>query len=162
MRRMTKRPAREKRQRIPSRASRARIHYIKPDHDKPQVVKVYVAVTRRHMRATVQFIEREDNGLWCMGQVWSWSKGPRNSNGPRKRPSLKHGRVVARMYLNVDDLRSKPSEIVSHECTHAGMAWARWRKAKLADMVGEEVLCYAVGRMTDQVNRIGFMMGIWP
>lgn len=158
-----KRPAptrrtREKRQRIPTRMTRARIHHIKPDHGAPHLVRVYVSPNRRHMRATVRFIEGADNGPFCMGQVWSFLKG----RAPRARPSLKRGQVVARMYLNADDLRAKPSELVSHECTHAGMAWARWRKAKLADMVGEEVLCYAVGRMTSQVNRIGFMMGIWP
>lgn len=159
--RMAKRPAPMKRQRvkrlrIPTCATRARVHYIKPDPAAPQVVKVYVAANRLHMRATVQFIERQDHGLRCMGQVWSWT------NGPLERPTLKRGRIVARMYLNADDLRAHPSEIVSHECTHAGMAWARWRRAELTGMVGEEVLCYAVGRMVKQVNRIGFMMGIWP
>lgn len=141
--------------RLASRASRARIAYIKPDPSKPHVVKVFISPTRLHMRATVRFIEGEDHGYRCMGQVWSWLKGP------RERPFLKGGRVLARMYLNADDMRAKPADIVSHECTHAGMAWVRNRKANLSKMVGEEVLCYAVGRMTEQVNRIGYTMGVW-
>ncbi len=73
------------------------------------------------------------------------------------RPQL----MVARMYLNMDDLRKQPGEIIAHECTHAGMAWARLQKANLDHMPGEEVLCYAVGKMVEQVNRIGHAIGIW-
>jgi hypothetical protein len=69
--------------------------------------------------------------------------------------------MIARMYLNAADLRQQPGEIISHECTHAGMAWARLRQANLRVMPGEEVLCHAVGRMTAQVNEIGHRIGIW-
>lgn len=74
---------------------------------------------------------------------------------------VRPGQLIAQMFLNATDLRTHPGEIIAHECTHAGMAWARLRKANLARMPGEEVLCYAVGRMVPQVNRICYTMGIF-
>lgn len=66
------------------------------------------------------------------------------------------------MFLNVRDLRDRPSEIVAHECAHAAMAWARLQHARLWRMDGEEVLCYAVGHLVKQVNRVCFAHGVWP
>ena len=91
----------------------------------------------------------------CMGLVRSWHS---KITG---RPAVRPGGVIARVYLNRRDLRDKPSEIVSHECTHAGMAWARFNRVSLGRMAGEEVLCYAVGKMVAQVNRIGYAEGVW-
>lgn len=71
------------------------------------------------------------------------------------------GGMVARMYLNVRDLRERPSEIVAHECGHAAMAWARLRGANLRRMPGEEVMCYALGRLVSQVNRCCYASGVW-
>lgn len=132
------------------RASRAQVHYIKPDPDLGYRVKVYVSPTRLQMRTTIRYIE----GSWkacarTMGMVCSTS----GKAGGRQ--------IVARMFLNVADLRRQGTEIISHECTHAGMAWVRLRGANLQHMPGEEVLCYAVGRMTKQVIRIGHMQRIW-
>jgi hypothetical protein len=140
----------KKRQRIPSRATRAQVHYIKPDPAMPYRVKVYMSPTRLHMRTTIRYIE----GSWkacdrVMGMVCSSS----GKAGGRQ--------IVARMFLNTADLRRKGMEIITHECTHAGMAWVRLRRTNLGHMPGEEVLCYAVGRMAQQVNRIGQMLDVW-
>lgn len=140
----------EKRQRIPARASRAQVHYVKPDPDLPYSVKVYMSPTRVQMRTTIRYIE----GSWkackrTMGMVCSTD----GKAGGRQ--------IVARMFLNAADLRQNAMEIISHECTHAGMAWARLRRANLRHMPGEEVLCYAVGRMARQVNRIFHISGLW-
>ena len=140
----------EKRQRIQVRASRAQAHYIRPDPDLPYRVKVYMSPTRIQMRTTIRYIE----GSWkacdrTMGMVCSTS----GKAGGRQ--------IVARMFLNVADLRCKGMEVITHECTHAGMAWVRLRRTNLGHMPGEEVLCYAVGRMAQQVNRIGQMHRIW-
>jgi hypothetical protein len=108
------------------------------------------------MRAT--FYMKEGDWAIChrtMGAVRSYSS---KTNG---RNVVRPGHVIASMYLNVADMHRNGGEIISHECTHAGMAWARLRNANLARMVGEEVLCYAVGRMTKQVIRIGHMTGAW-
>jgi hypothetical protein len=70
-----------------------------------------------------------------------------------------HGHVVAQMFLSVRDLQNRPGEIVSHECGHAAMAWARLRRANLKQMPGEEVMCYALGRMVAQLNRICYASG---
>jgi hypothetical protein len=109
------------------------------------------------MHAEMLRVDGPDAGVEpeCMGLVRHWTSkiGARHIVRP--------GMIIARMYLNVPDLRAKPGEIVSHECTHAGMAWARLRKANLRVMPGEEVLCYAVGRMVAQVNSIGYAMGVW-
>lgn len=71
------------------------------------------------------------------------------------------GRVVARMFLNLHGLRKRPSEIVAHECAHAGMAYARHCRANLSVMPGEEVLCYAVGRLVKQLNRVCYAHRVW-
>lgn len=151
-----KRQPREKRLRVPVRASRAQVHYLHPDPDKPHRVKVYISPTRLHMRATVRFVEGRDHGLLCMGQVWSWEKGP------RKRAHLIRGAIVGRMYLNTDDLRRNATEIPSHECTHAAMAWARLQRANLSQMPGEEVMCYAQGRMMRQLTNLLYAVKIFP
>lgn len=91
----------------------------------------------------------------CMGLVRSWHGSIDGIS--RIRP----GGVVARMYLNRVDLQAKPGEIISHECTHAGMAWVRLQRVSLSRMEGEEVLCYAVGKMVAQVNRIGHAERLW-
>jgi hypothetical protein len=91
----------------------------------------------------------------CMGLV------QRYSSRVTGRPVVRPGLVFARMYLNAKDLRERPSEIIAHECAHAGMAWAELRKADLSKMPGEEVMCYAVGVLTAQVNSIAHRTGVW-
>ena len=135
----------------------ARVFRIRPDQSKPHVVEVRIARTRRHMHAEVMRIEgtKESEAPNCMGMVRHYLS---RADG---RYVVRPGLVIARMYLNIADLRDMPGEIVSHECTHAGMAWARLRKANLKVMPGEEVLCHAVGRMVVQINSIGYKIGIW-
>lgn len=141
--------------RVPTRACRGQIHYIKPDPDMPHRVQVLISPTRLHMRAAIRFKDGFDTCRRTSGMVRHYKSFVDG------RCVVRPGLIIARMFLNADDLRVDPAEIVSHECTHAGMAWVRLRRADLSDMVGEEVLAYAVGRMTKQVNRIGFMMGAW-
>lgn len=146
----------QKREREPTRATRARIHYIKPDPDMPFRVQLFLSPNRRDMRTTMLFkdgireTDRRTAGL--VRHYFSKASG---------RYGVRPGQIIARMYLNAQDLRNNPAEIISHECTHAGMAWARLRGANLRDMPGEEVLAYAVGRMTRQVNRICYMAKVW-
>jgi hypothetical protein len=64
------------------------------------------------------------------------------------------------LYLNAQDIRHRPSEIVAHECTHAAMAWVRVRGADLSPS-GEELLCYAAGHLARQVNRCCLAAGVW-
>lgn len=132
------------------RSSRASVHYVHPDPDFPHRVKVYVSPNRLQMRTTIRYIE----GYW---KACDQTMGMVCSKVGKSRP--RH--IVARMFLNLADLRRQGVEIISHECTHAGMAWARLRRANLKDMPGEEVLCYAVGRLTKQVIRLGHMHGAW-
>lgn len=148
----------KKRASIAVRADRTccRVFRIKPDESKPHVVEVRIARTRKRMHAEMLRLDGHvETEPRCMGMVRHWHS---RADG---RYVVRPGMLIARMYLNVDDLRKQPSEIVSHECTHAGMAWARLNKANLRHMPGEEVLCHAVGRMVAQVNSIGYAMGIW-
>lgn len=84
-----------------------------------------------------------------MGQCTSWVH-QRGAYRPICRPNL----VVARIFLNLRDTSKKPNEIISHECTHAGLAWGRWKRANLRHMPGEEVVCYATGRLVRQIVTI--------
>jgi hypothetical protein len=80
--------------------------------------------------------------------------GRRGRRWDDSRTGLYRGHVVAQMWLSVRALQRRPSEITSHECGHAAMAWARWRGANLGVMPGEEVMCYALGRLVAQLNRV--------
>lgn len=137
----------------------ARMFRVKPDPSLPFVVEVRIARTRQRMHeeigrcdgeAAIRGIEDD-----CMGMVRSYCS---RIGG---RPVIRPGGLVARMFLNRCDLRHKPGEIVSHECGHAAMAWARLQRANLAHMQGEEVMCYALGRMVAQVNRICYAAGVF-
>lgn len=70
------------------------------------------------------------------------------------------GRYTCYMFLNAADLGVAPAEIVAHECGHAAMAWARQQKSNLKQGEGEEVMCYALGRMTqtlcNKLNKRGY------
>lgn len=141
-----------------SRSLPARVFRVYPDPSLPFVVEVRIARTRRHMREEMRRIDHakgDDLDPRCMGLVRHWMSIPTGRLVYRPRG------LVARMYLNVPDLREKPSEIVSHECTHAGMAWARLRRANLAHMPGEEVLCHAVGQLVRQVNSACYAHQVW-
>lgn len=156
--RMTKRiRARVDRLTPRGRSAPARVFRIEPETGRPFVVEVRIARHRRHMREEVLRLDGQHRGIDrdCMGMVRHWGSkiGFRLTVRPRQ--------VIARMYLNTRDLRQRPSEIVAHECTHAGMAWARLQRANLRVMDGEEVLCHSVGRMVAQVNRICYAHGVW-
>ena len=145
----------EKRQRVPLRP-RARVHYLRPDPAMPHLVQLFLSPTRQHMRATVYM---KDN---------DWAACPDTAGMVRHyfsratgRYAVRPGLIIARMFLNAADLRHGGTEIISHECTHAGMAWARLRSANLRHMPGEEVLCYAVGRMTRQAVNLCHAAGVW-
>ena len=72
------------------------------------------------------------------------------------------GRMTGRfacMWLNADDLRIRGSEIVAHECVHAGMRHIKNHKLNLHDKGeggrvadSEEVLAYTVGSLVRQIN----------
>lgn len=151
-----KRAVRQKRQRIPVRASRAQVHYLRPDPDKPHRVRVYISPTRQHMRTTIDFVGDGGACAHTMGMVCSYT------SQVDSRCVVRPGLVIANMFLNADDLRTHPTEIASHECAHAAMAWARLRRANLAVMDGEEVMCHALGRMTRQLTILLYAIKIFP
>lgn len=141
------------------RAKPGRVFRLHPNESMPFVVELRIARDRRRMREAIDFhdgkkaadsVESE-----CMGLVRTWHS--RRLKVSVTRPRL----LVARIYLNERDLRAKPSELVAHEATHAGMGWARLRRAQLGHMPGEEVLCYAVGVLVHQINRACYAHGVW-
>ncbi|KQP36132.1 hypothetical protein [Pseudorhodoferax sp. Leaf274] len=67
----------------------------------------------------------------------------------------KRGKLTGKfaiMWLNAEDLRAKPAEIVAHESIHAAMRHMKNKSVDLSDMAGEEALCYCAGSMTQQIN----------
>ncbi len=140
-----------------------------PDLDRPHfTVEVYIARTPRHLREAT------------MRQGFSRFVGEDESTAGRvinrthsKRGQLYNGRIVAYMILDRKAVRTRRAEVIAHECGHAAMAWARYRNADLSKMGGgngswderkrdgEEVLCYAIGELVKQVNRICFAARIW-
>lgn len=155
-RQATRRAKPKKVEHLPVRAARASVHYLRPDPDMPHVVQIYLSPDRRHMRTAVWMKEAD------------WAACPRTAGMVRhytskadRRHVVRPGHIIARMFLNTADLRRHGMEIISHECAHAGMAWARLRRANLGRMAGEEVMCYATGRMAEQVNRVAQAAGVW-
>lgn len=140
------------------RGHAARVFRVRPDPARPFVVEVRVARDGRRMREEMARLDGEsaERDPRVEGLVRTWHS---KITG---RPVIRPGGVVARMYLNVKALRRRPSEIVSHECVHAAMGWARLQRADLSRMAGEEVLAHAAGRLVAQVNHHCFAMGVWP
>lgn len=140
-----------------NRAYCARLYRVRPDPALPFVVEVRIARNRQRMHEEIGRCDGEaairDLEVDCMGMVRSYYS---KVDG---RPVIRPGGLVGRMFLNRDDLRRKPGEIVSHECGHAAMAWARLQGANLSRMAGEEVMCYALGRLVAQVNRVCYAAG---
>lgn len=128
------------------------------------VVEVRICKNAYFLQRAVDYSHGERNAATCgrgvAGYVMTWYRLRRPFGG-----SIRPGRgrwVVAHMYLSLKDIRDRPSEIVSHECGHAAMGFARWRGARLGTIPGEEVMCHALGRLVAQVNRICFACGAWP
>lgn len=136
-----------------SKSKRFMVH---PDPGLPHRVEVRISRTRAGMLGELRRIDNVHDADECAGLCRTWN---RKFTG---RPAIRPGMVVARMYLNAQSLNRRPSEIVSHECGHAAMGWARLRNANLRRMAGEEVMCYALGRLVSQVNRVCFASGAFP
>lgn len=124
-----------------------------PDPASPLVVEVRIARNLRQMYGEVKRLDGRSEGNDYMGLCRSWHYKI------TKKPAIRPRGVVARIYLNAQSLAQKPSEITSHECAHAAMAWARLRRANLNVMPGEEVMCHALGRLVAQVNRVCYAAG---
>lgn len=148
------------------RSAAARVYRVCPDDLRPQfVVVVRIARNIRHMRAERLRLGFSDLGPLCEGSVSSINAKPHCS-------ALYPRGVVAHMFLNVASLRARPSELVAHECGHAAMAWARFRRANLSIMGssmwpsrkahGEELLCYAIGELVRGVNCAMYAAGVFP
>lgn len=67
----------------------------------------------------------------------------------------------AYIWLNADDVRANPAELVSHECIHAAMRHIQNRRVDLSGMAGEEALCYTAGSLTRQINDKLHKIGIY-
>lgn len=129
-----------------SRMYPARLHRIEITAGSRFIVEVRLSRTRKQMLDQTRRFGRglSPDTQGCVRYVWS--------NATRgKRPIVIEGRIVARMFLNDDDLKNAPADILAHEATHAGMAWARYKRANLKVMEGEEVLAYSVGHVTQRL-----------
>lgn len=140
-----KHPRPEKRLREPTRCTRAEVIRIKPDPARPFWVCVRISPTRAHMRVTARFVTSQEIGASTRGAVVTRSSVLRGT------PLVLKGVYTCHMFLNARDLKDAPAEIIAHECGHAAMTWARQQKANLTVIDGEEVMCYALGRMTQNL-----------
>lgn len=143
-----------------NRIKPGRVYRIKLDIDKPFIVEVRLTNSAKRMREAMWFHDGEDafreTERWVAGLVRHWTY-ERLNNRIRIRPR----QMVARMYLNRKELRKRGAEIMAHESTHAAMAWAKFQRANLNIMPGEEILAYAVGELVWQLNNSLTHEGIW-
>lgn len=127
----------------------------------PWRVEVRLGYDKRRMHDAMRCCEGERH-QWdprCEGQVTHWW------HGNLKRAKTYERHLIARMYLNVRDLRNRPNEIIAHECTHAAMAWCRVALPSvhsLARMEGEEVLAYAAGHLNRQLTWHLYARRVFP
>lgn len=128
---------------------------LEPEPGQPFKVELRIARTRHLMRTEVKRLTGNEVGPDCRGAVTHF----RHKFGHVHR--VKPGQRVAIMHLNAQDIRDDGANIIAHECTHAGLAYARNRRANLDHMSGEEVAAYAVGRMVRQTCAIARYMRIW-
>ena len=142
-----------------SRLYPARVWRLKPDPALPYVVELRVSRNNRCMQQEqIRFGDNKPDPR-AAGSCYFWF----STTTRDERPKLRAGLIVARILLNVHQLRDQPSELPAHECTHAGIAWARYRRADVFETGGgEEVLAYAVGRLVVQANRVLYAMNAFP
>lgn len=133
----------------------ARRWTLEPEPGRPFKVELRVARTRHLMRTEVKRLTGTEVGPECRGAVTHYRH--KFGHVHRVTPSQR----VAIMFLNAKDIQDDGANIIAHECTHAGLAYARNRRANLAHMPGEEVAAYAVGYMMRQVCAITRHMRIW-
>lgn len=129
---------------------------VHPDPTSPLIVEVRIARSSRHMKGEMKRLDGYDAEAGLAGLCRTWHY---KITG---RPAIRPRGVVARIFLNKQDLAKRPSELVAHECAHAAMGWARLRRADLSRMHGEEVMAYALGRLTAQVNRACYAARAFP
>ncbi|MES2320190.1 MAG: hypothetical protein V4631_22155 [Pseudomonadota bacterium] len=124
---------------------------------RPFKLELRIARTAHLMRTEVMRLHGpgKDMGPECRGAVLHYQ----HRFGHKHR--VVRGQVVCAMYLNAKDIQDDGANIIAHECTHAGLAYARNRRADLDHMPGEEVAAYAVGRLTREVCAIARYMRIW-
>lgn len=124
---------------------------------RPFKMELRIARTAHLMRTEVMRLHGpgKDMGPECRGAVLHYV----HRFGHKHR--VVRNQVVCVMYLNAKDIQDDGANIIAHECTHAGLAYARNRRANLDHMPGEEVAAYAVGRLTREVCAIARHMRIW-
>ena len=135
---------------------------VRPDPKLPYEVCVHVSRTRRHMHNTILRWGRAEDPR-TQGCVYSQPTRTRQWEGRlRLQRGGWSGPVVATMFLNVKDLRRAAGLIISHESTHAAMAWARYKGVdvqRLPIARNEEFLADAVGELTQQLTNRLWSMG---
>lgn len=120
--------------------------YVEPKQGCGRWIEVTLARTRREMYVALWHTGRlmyDDRTMGGCVDYRSKIKG---------RPKLGWRHTVARVFLNWQDLSRTRTDTMTHETTHAAMAWVRYKRANLATAEGEEVLAYAVGHMAQEIN----------
>lgn len=155
---MTRKPPRQQVRRIkPTGDWPARVFRIHPDPDFPRYhVEVRVHRTAAHIHREHQRLDGRSEGSDWAGLCRTWHARRLRAPGVARPRGL-----IARIYLDATALQRRPGEIVTHECGHAAMGWARFRRANLGRMPGEEVMCYALGRLVAQANHHLYALGVF-
>ena len=137
---------------------RIRKFTVRINDEHPYKIEVHVARTRNQMlHRMINDGIGEDTSSDVMGTCIS--SASRFGRGALGRPA----NTIATIYLNTADLRKNGgSMIVSHECTHAALAYLRIRHIDaVSAMKDEETLAYAVGDMTRAVINGCYSAGVW-
>lgn len=112
-------------------------------------VRIFQTVEAMHAYVRTRPGNPARPGRFCKGMCSWWTRISFRSGRGRTHPEL--GEIVlARRWLTM--------RIISHECTHAALAWARRRRVDVAERGrgqhvsgGEERFCGALGDMARQI-----------
>lgn len=124
--------------------------------DRSVVIHLMICRTRPDMlRRALWLSPARDDLSQAMGMVRSWVKKVRTRIHGIERPARGWRGRIAVVLLNEVDVMARPSELISHEATHAAMRYCDWYGVSPSgSMEREEFLAHTVGVLVKQMNRI--------
>jgi len=140
-----------------------RVYRLQPDYANP-LVRVEVRLFRtQHAMLEAHRVSEGRRHRLSLEDCWTdgWCKSYYSRITRVDRPVLIWRHVVARIYLCAPAVARRRVEVPTHEVGHAAMAYARYRRANLSVMEGEEVMCYALGRMITQLTSVLHATGFY-
>lgn len=143
--------------------TKSRRYVITANEGSEVFVEVRLSRTQREMcdealRIDGVQLDKNVKGVGTQGACQSWTaRRSRNRKTQIGKTEPNRGcRVVARIYFNLEYL---DTNVFTHESGHAAMAYSRYRQSNLKVMKGEEVMCYSLGHICQELGNLFHRIG---